>query len=184
MGISKNGGVPAVAADPFPDSRLRLSADLAVAEKFQMLGPGNGYQHPERVFDAEVEEPARGDIIDSQEVHTHGRGEAHVPVRLFRIAEVLAMGIRGKGAVGDPFDKKLAVSLKEEFCPDTNRAGRRIHGRHFKRQGGWLVGGAERGNIAVGACFAQADFRAFPGKITRRPRCCRRSPGAPGNRSL
>lgn len=81
-------------------------------------------------FGAEVEEPARRDIVDSDEVDSRLNHEIEVGGGFWGSSEMLALGIGGEGAVGGSLDEKLFVAFEEEF-----RA--HAHGQRITH-GGWI----------------------------------------------
>jgi hypothetical protein len=66
-------------------------------------------------FGAEVEEPARRDLVVADEVDSRLDHEIEVGGGFGGSSEMLALGIGGERAVGGAFDEKLFVAFEEEF---------------------------------------------------------------------
>ncbi len=76
----------------------------------------------------EIEEPARRDVIDAQQVRVEFAGERKVAPGLFRGREAFAGGIRRERAVGNAFQIEFLGASTKEFSihPDPGTVGKQI----------------------------------------------------------
>ncbi len=113
--VAEDGGVAGIFGDAVADGFFRLVADFSIVEKFEVFGPGDRDEGADAAFGAEVEEPARGDIVDADEVDARLDHEVEIGGGLGGSSEMLALGIGGERAVGGAFDEKLFVAFEEKF---------------------------------------------------------------------
>jgi len=108
-------GVTAVGAHGVFDGFFDSPADGAAIQELDMLGPRDRDKAAHAVIGAGVHEPRGWHVVNPQEVQSGIAHHRQIAFGAFRCAEVVALRIGGEWSVGDAFDEKLAVSLKEKF---------------------------------------------------------------------
>ena len=80
-----------------------------------MLRPRNRDQDPNAGSGAAIQKPARRRVIDPHQINSQLRHQVQIPLELLPGTEIVTFRIRTKWPVGDAFDEKFALALKEEF---------------------------------------------------------------------
>src|SRR5581483_9027718 len=111
----EHGGMAVAGTDRIANGGPSLIAQAGRIEKAEMLGPGDVHEHAQFVFRGEIQEPARGDIINAHEIGAELAYLGEVTGDLFARGKMGIGGIRGEGAVRDAFGKELPVADAKEL---------------------------------------------------------------------
>lgn len=132
-----------------------------------MLSPGDRNEGTNASRSTEIEEPARGNIINANEVDACFAHHIEIAGGFLWVAEMLSLRIGREGTIGHTLDEKLFITLKEELCAHA-------HGLHINHRGDGIVGLRQnasedlKGWLALFAGVGSIDaFRDFEGDIKR-----------------
>src|SRR5262245_32518634 len=112
------------------DGSANIFGDLltrgSFTEKLDVFFPRERHQNPHAGVSAMIEEPARGRMINADNVQTCFAHQRQVGMHLFWPADIITIRIRFKRTVRDAFDEKLLFSVEEKLRSGPDSGGSRL----------------------------------------------------------
>src|SRR5438046_6539133 len=95
-------------------------ARRSLAQKFDVLRPGQRHQHTHSCGGAMIKNPARWRVINPHNIQTNLAHERKIDIDLLGSSEIVSVRVRLEWSVSDTFDKKLSVTFEKEFRDRAN----------------------------------------------------------------
>src|SRR6266513_653456 len=83
-----------------------LFARCSLAQKFDVLRPGQRHKHAHSCSGALIKKPARRCVINPHDIQTNLTHDRKIDIDLLRSSEIVSVRIRLEWSVSDAFDKK------------------------------------------------------------------------------
>jgi hypothetical protein len=121
--------VTAELADLLENCAADVAAERAIVQERHVLGPWQSHHHPQAVTGCFVEQTGPGRRVQPHGVDAELGHQAEVLRGLPGRWILMALGVRGEGAVGHALDEESLVSQTQELP-----VGGRVMGRRWRRE--------------------------------------------------
>ena len=114
--ISENGRMTGVHFHRVGNRARNFISGAAFAQKFNVFCPRQGNQHTNSGLGTGVKKPARGAVINANNVEPGYANLSQILRGLNFCSEVISRSVWFERTIGDALEKKFPLAFKEKFC--------------------------------------------------------------------